>query len=68
MLKKGNLYYPTKDFQKKAWINDKKIYQRANKNPVKFWEKLAGELFWQKKWKKGFEHKPPYFKWFLGES
>ncbi|MDP3990975.1 MAG: acetate--CoA ligase [Candidatus Nealsonbacteria bacterium] len=66
MLKKGELYYPDKDFQKKAWINNKKIYQQAEKDPVKFWEKLAGELFWFKKWQKGFLHNPPYFQWFVG--
>jgi acetyl-CoA synthetase len=66
MLKKDSLYYPTKEFQKKAVISDPKIYQKALKDPVRFWEKLAKELFWFKKWKKAFEHNPPYFKWFLG--
>ncbi len=66
MIKKGNLYFPSKKFKKKAWLNDKKIYQQANKNPIKFWQKLAEEIFWKKKWKKVFEHNPPYFKWFLG--
>jgi acetyl-CoA synthetase len=66
MLKKGNLYYPTKEFQKRAVISDPKIYQKALKDPVKFWEKLAKEIFWFEKWKKAFEHQPPYFKWFLG--
>jgi len=64
MIKKGELYYPTKDFQKKAWINNKKVYEDAAKDPVKFWEKLAGELFWFKKWQKGFSYQPPYFQWF----
>jgi len=66
MIKRGDLYFPTKDFKKKAWVNDKKIYQEADKDPIKFWEKLAKELFWFKKWQKTFEHKPPYFQWFLG--
>jgi acetyl-CoA synthetase len=66
MLKKGDLYFPTKEFQKKAVISDSKIYQRALKDPVKFWEKLAKGIFWFEKWKKAFEHNPPYFKWFLG--
>jgi acetyl-CoA synthetase len=66
MLKKGDLYYPTKEFQKRAVISDSKIYQKALKDPVKFWEKLAKEIFWFEKWKKAFEHEPPYFKWFLG--
>jgi len=65
MIKKGNLYFPSKEFKRSAWINNKKIYQEAAKNPVKFWEKLAKELFWFEKWTKAFEHEPPYFKWFL---
>lgn len=65
MIKRGQLYFPTKEFQKKAWLKDKKIYQEAGKDPIKFWEKLAKQLFWFKKWKKTFEHNPPYFKWFL---
>jgi acetyl-CoA synthetase len=65
MFKKGDLYYPTREFQKRAVISDSKIYQKALKDPVKFWEKLAKELFWFEKWKKTFEHSPPYFKWFL---
>jgi acetyl-CoA synthetase len=65
MLKKGDLYYPAEEFKKNAWIKDGKIYKEAGEDQVKFWEKLAEELFWFKKWKRGFEHNPPYFKWFL---
>ncbi len=66
MLKKRGLYYPGKEFQKRAWVNNKAIYQKAAKNPVRFWENLAEEFFWFKKWEKGFVHKPPYFQWFAG--
>ena len=66
MIKKGNLYYPSKEFKKQAWINNKAIYKKAGANPVKFWEGLAKELVWFKKWKKGFVHNPPYFQWFTG--
>lgn len=45
MIKKGDLYYPAKDFREKAWISDDKIYEKAGKDPVGFWEKLAEELF-----------------------
>ncbi|HXK32260.1 MAG: acetate--CoA ligase [Candidatus Nealsonbacteria bacterium RBG_13_38_11] len=65
MIKKGDIYYPTEDFKKKAWVNNDKVYKEAAKDQIKFWEKLAGELQWQKKWKKGFEHQAPYFRWFL---
>jgi acyl-coenzyme A synthetase/AMP-(fatty) acid ligase/intein/homing endonuclease len=66
MIKKGDLYFPIEEFKKKAWLKSKAIYQEAAKNPVKFWEKLAKELSWFKKWKKAFIHKPPYFQWFIG--
>ena len=66
MIKKGEFYFPSEEFKKRAWIKDKKIYQESGKDPVKFWEKLAKELYWFKPWKKAFEHKPPYFQWFLG--
>jgi acetyl-CoA synthetase len=66
LIKKGDLYYPSKEFQKRALINSASIYQEAAKNPIKFWENLAKELFWQKEWEKAFEHEPPYFKWFVG--
>ncbi|MFA4998518.1 MAG: acetate--CoA ligase [Candidatus Paceibacterota bacterium] len=65
MIKEGDLYYPGEDFKKKAWVNNEKVYREAAKNPVKFWEKLAKDLVWRKKWKKAFEHKAPYVKWFL---
>jgi len=66
MKKKEDLYYPSEEFKKGAWLKDGKIYREAEKDPLKFWEKLAEELFWFRKWKKVFEYKPPYFKWFLG--
>ncbi len=66
MIRKGELYYPREDFKKQAWQNDDKIYEEANADPVKFWEKLAKELYWFSPWKKVFEHEAPYFKWFVG--
>src|SRR3972149_4018327 len=66
MLKKGDSYYPSAAFKKKAWINDNKIYKEAAKDPVAFWEKFAKEMYWQKPWRVAFEHKPPYISWFAG--
>jgi len=65
MKKEGDLYFPSEEFKKSAWVNDEKIYKEAGKKPIKFWEKLAKELFWFKSWEKIFEHRPPYFQWFL---
>ena len=65
-IKKG-IFYPSKTLKKKAWVKDKRIYELANKNPIKFWEKLAREgITWFKKWRKAYVEKPPYRKWFVG--
>lgn len=66
MIKKGNLYFPTEEIKRKAFVSDKKIYQRSLKNPVKFWEDLAEKLFWFRRWKTAFRHSPPFFEWFSG--
>lgn len=66
MKKKKGLYFPAKEFQSQAWINQKNIYAKAAKNPVKFWEGLARELSWLAPWKKAFVHNPPAIKWFAG--
>jgi len=56
MFKKGELYYPSRDFKKRALIKNNLIYKKAAKNPVKFWENLAKEIFWFKPWRKTFWH------------
>lgn len=67
MIKKENLYYPTKEFRKKAWIRNASIYKKAAKDPVKFWESLAKrEISWFKKWQKAFVYNSPHFQWFVG--
>ncbi|MBU0476692.1 acetate--CoA ligase [Patescibacteria group bacterium] len=66
LIKKGDQYFPSQEFQKKAWLKSSAIYKEAQKSPIAFWEKLAKEIFWFKPWKKAFLHKPPFFKWFVG--
>ncbi len=65
--KKTNLFWPSDELKKRAWVNTTSIYREANKNPVKFWEKLAREgIEWFKQWDKAYESNPPFFKWFKG--
>ncbi|MFH1377054.1 MAG: acetate--CoA ligase [Candidatus Woesearchaeota archaeon] len=67
VIKKGKIFWPGKEIKERAWVNNKNIYKIADKNPVKFWENLAKEgITWNKEWKKTYEEKPPYFKWFVG--
>ena len=60
MIKKGNLYFPTEEFKKKAWVNDKSVYNRAT-DQLAFWEEKAKALDWIKKWDKVFDFQPEFF-------
>src|SRR3989344_4623471 len=65
--KKSDKFYPSAEMKKIAWIKDSEVYREAEKNPVKFWEKLAEDgIDWQKKWDKAYVEKLPYFEWFKG--
>ncbi|TKJ17431.1 acetate--CoA ligase [Candidatus Woesearchaeota archaeon B3_Woes] len=66
-----NKFYPPKEFQKKAHINNLKEYQKIYKesisNPEKFWAEKAEQLDWFKKWNIIFKYtKKPFMKWFEG--
>ena len=56
---------PEKEITKKCWVKEEKFYELAQKDPLKFWERLAEKLFWWQKWDKVFVHHPPYFQWFV---
>lgn len=63
----NGLYYPTKQFQKQANLNNKNIYKEAKKDPVAFWDTLAKkELFWQEPFRETFLHNGTDTKWFEG--
>ena len=66
MIKKGQLYYPDAAAKKRAWLKTKNVYALAEKNPVKFWENVAKELYWRKPWKKAYVDTPPHISWFSG--
>ena len=67
VVKKGKVYYPSKDMKKNAWINSEDIYKKADKDPVAFWKDLTERgLHWEKKWKRTYQQKLPYFWWFKG--
>ncbi len=67
IVKKKGGFYPSDEMKKIANITDPKIYEKAAKDPVKFWGEMAKEgLTWNKEWDKTYEEKLPYFKWFKG--
>ena len=69
IVKKSGKYWPSKEMKKIAWVKDSSIYNKAEKNPVKFWADLAKQgITWEKPWKSEntYVEKIPYFYWFKG--
>jgi len=67
LLKVQKCIYPPEDFVKNANVKDYEAeYKRFLENPEKFWEEVANQLFWYKKWDKVLEWNYPYAKWFVG--
>jgi len=66
LLTENRRFQPTAAFRRQANANSATLYARAEKNPVKFWESIASELIWKKKWTKGLSFKAPDAKWFMG--
>ena len=63
---KKEVFWPSEELKKKAWVSDDSIYMEATKDPVAFWAKLAHEgIGWYKKWEENYKWDPPYFKWFI---
>jgi acetyl-CoA synthetase len=64
------VFRPPKEFAKKARIKSldqyRRMYRESIKRPEKFWAREACELKWQAPWKRIFEWKAPFAKWFVG--
>jgi len=65
LLSENRQFKPNSAFTRQANAKTT-IYARAKRNPVAFWESMANELVWKKKWKKGLQWKAPDAKWFVG--
>ena len=61
-----NVFWPTDEMKKLAWVSDEAIYKQAAADPVAFWSERAAELHWFKKWDKAYDFAPAAYKWFVG--
>ena len=66
LLKEKEQYPPPEAFRRQAWVQDPKILQEAEKDPLTWWAEQANELHWFKKWDRVLDWKPPFAKWFVG--
>jgi len=66
LLQENRLFPPSEEFRKQANANDPEIYERAARDPEKFWATEAQKLDWFAPWNKVLEWNAPWAKWFLG--
>jgi acetyl-CoA synthetase len=66
LLQENRLFPPSDEFRKQANANDPEIYERALRDPEKFWATEAERLDWFAPWHTILEWKAPWAKWFLG--
>ena len=66
LLHENRTFKPLASFARNANADSPGIYRLAEKDPVKFWEKMASELVWKKKWSRGLQWNAPDAKWFVG--
>ena len=66
LLQEDRRFPPAPALQKSANISDPGIYERAARDPEKFWAEFARELEWIQPWKTVLQWKSPYARWFDG--
>jgi acetyl-CoA synthetase len=66
LLQEDRKFPPPEEFARSADVSSTSIYERAAKDPEKFWAEQAGELEWSQPWSKVLDWNPPWVKWFEG--
>jgi acetyl-CoA synthetase len=66
LLQENRKFEPSPEFAREANVSSAEIYEKAARDPEKFWADQARELDWIKPWTKVLEWKPPHAKWFIG--
>jgi len=66
LLQEDRSFPPSPALQKSANIADPGIYERAARDPEKFWSEFARELEWIQPWKTVLQWKSPSARWFDG--
>ena len=67
LLEEGASFAPSQEFVGSALISDTAVWDRADADPVGFWEEQARELVWAKPWDTALDDSnPPFYDWFKG--
>ena len=66
LLREERVFRPSPEFVAQANVTDPTIYETAEAEGPRFWERVANELHWFRKWDQVLEWTPPNAKWFVG--
>ena len=70
IMVEDRVFPPTPAMSRDAHIKSmeeyRRLYKQSIEDPEAFWNGVAAELHWTKKWTKVLDWKPPYAKWFVG--
>ena len=70
MIQENRQFRPSKEFAAAAHVKSMdeydRMYSRSIEEPESFWEEIADQLHWFKKWEKVLEWNLPDAKWFVG--
>ncbi|MFL5554761.1 MAG: AMP-binding protein, partial [Gemmatimonadaceae bacterium] len=66
LLEETRKFEPPPEFTVVANVSSSSIYEKAERDPEKFWADQARDLQWIRPWKKVLEWDAPHVKWFIG--
>ena len=66
LLEETRRFDPPAGFRTEAAVRDEEIYERAESDPVAFWEAHARELEWMRPWDVALQGEGPDARWFVG--
>ncbi len=66
LLSENRRFPPSDEFRLTASVSSPEIYAEAARDPEAYWERMAGELQWVRKWDTVLDWQPPHAKWFVG--
>jgi len=60
-------FEPSPEFRAQALLNDPAIYERAARDPLRWWAEQAEQLHWFSSWEQVLDDSnPPFYRWFVG--
>jgi len=60
-------FEPSPVFREQALLNDPAIYERAARDPLRWWAEQAEQLHWFSSWEQVLDDSnPPFYRWFVG--